>query len=304
MGVFSQINTVGEITYVVLISLLLVLVWIVVRRIIRSTEDVLQVKAKQREDFETIHTESPVDDLEKQSREVAQDSIKSRFSLVRLLINPLIAIAWGSLVLIPFLDRVPANVASFVVGTLTIVVGIAAKPFLENIFAGVVLSFAQPFRIGDTVNIDGHWGTIEKIERTFTVVRIWDWRRYVIPNSKLISKEFVNYSSEDSYQWAYVEFWVSYDADLDQVEALAAEATRNSKYFVDYEPPRFWVMEMGKEGIRCWAAGWTDSPSDAWALTHDLRTNLIKSFRQNDIRCHVYHHEFQPGQNPVGENAA
>ncbi|MEC8496226.1 MAG: pyridoxine 5'-phosphate synthase, partial [Planctomycetota bacterium] len=120
-----------------------------------------------------------------------------------------------------------------------------------------------------------------------SVIRIWDWRRYVIPNSQLLQQDFINYSLTDSYQWAYVEFWVSYEADLSLVEKLASDATAASGAFVDYEPPSFWVMEMGKDGIRCWVAGWTDNASDAWALTHDVRTKLAMALHAHGITCHL-----------------
>ncbi|MEE2960647.1 MAG: mechanosensitive ion channel domain-containing protein [Myxococcota bacterium] len=296
MEIFSAIYTKGEITYLSLITLLLSLLWVLGNRIINRTENSLRLKAKKIEDYETIHTESPVENLEQQSREIAEESVVKRFSLVRGIFNSTLLIIWLAAVFIPSLEKVPANLASFVLGSLTILVGIAAKPFVENIIAGIVLSFSQPFRIGDTVNIDEHWGTIEKIERTFTVVRIWDWRRYIIPNAKLISKEFVNYTTVDSYQWASVEFWVPYEADLEKIEELVAKATRKSKYFVEHEKPRFWIMEMTKDSIRCWAAGWADSPADAWALAHDLRTHLITDFRAHNIRCDIHHHQFQPNQ--------
>ena len=200
---------------------------------------------------------------------------------------------WLFLVSVPLLDRVPAAVISFFLGTITVVVGIAGRPFIENVIAGVVIAFSQPLRIGDTVLIKDAWGKVEDISLTYSVIRIWDWRRYVIPNSQLLQQDFINYSLTDSYQWAYVEFWVSYEADLSLVEKLASDATAASGAFVEYEPPSFWVMEMGKDGIRCWVAGWTDNASDAWALTHDVRTKLAMALHAHGITCHSFHHRIE-----------
>ena len=193
----------------------------------------------------------------------------------------------------PLLDKIPAALISFLFGTVTVMVGIAARPFIENVIAGVVLAFTQPLRIGDTVLIDDKWGKVEDISLTYSIIQIWDWRRYVIPNSQLLSKDFINYSLIDTYQWAYVEFWVSYEADLEQVKKLAMEATAASPAFVDYEDPSFWVMGMGKDGIRCWIAGWTDTPADGWALTHDIRTTLSMSLHRHGITCHSFNHKIQ-----------
>ena len=77
------------------------------------------------------------------------------------------------------------------------------------------------------------------------------------------------------------------------IEALAKEATAASGAFVDYEDPSFWVMEMGKDGIRCWVAGWADTPADAWTLTHDVRTKLSMALHANGITCHSFNHRVQ-----------
>src|SRR6185437_10829182 len=61
-------------------------------------------------------------------------------------------------------------------GVAGIVVGLAARPVLSNLFAGVQLAMTQPIRIDDAVIVENEWGTIEEITSTYVVVRIWDLR--------------------------------------------------------------------------------------------------------------------------------
>ncbi len=42
-------------------------------------------------------------------------------------------------------------------------------------------------------------------------------------------------------------------------------------------------MEMEKDAILCWVAGWADDPARAWALKSGARKNLIKKFKDNKI---------------------
>jgi small-conductance mechanosensitive channel len=194
-------------------------------------------------------------------------------------------------------------VVSLLVAVAAVVTGIAARPVLENLIAGVIISFAQPIRIGDTVLIDGYFGTIENISLTHTTLKVWDWRRYMVPNHHMLGKEFVNYSIVDRYQWAYVEFWVAPQTDLDAVRDIATKAARSSRHFADYEEPRFWVMEMGKEGVRCWIAAWANTPSAAWQLGHDIRTELARRFAEAAIRTHSYQHHWDVGSMPPSPSA-
>ncbi len=269
------------------------LVFSVVGLRLKKMEKKLQRRLERLKTVSTIETDSPLDDDGDQFREQGVESIHTRFRGLRRILFPILALVWGTLVVMPLLDKIPAALISFLLGTVTVMVGIAARPFIENVIAGVVLAFTQPLRIGDTVLIDDKWGKVEDISLTYSIIQIWDWRRYVIPNSQLLSKDFINYSLIDTYQWAYVEFWVSYEADLDQVKELAMEAAAASPAFVNYEDPSFWVMEMGKDGIRCWVAGWADTPADGWALTHDIRTMLSMSLHRHGITCHSFNHKIQ-----------
>jgi small-conductance mechanosensitive channel len=234
------------------------------------------------------------------------ESIETRFNMMRRVLLPALGALLLFVLVIPLLSGAPSALLSLLVAVVAVVAGIAARPFLENLMAGVIISFTQPVRIGDTVLVDGFFGTIENISLTHTTLKVWDWRRYMVPNSAMLAKEFVNYSIIDRFQWAYVEFWVDPRTDLDEVRDIATKAALTSPRFADYEEPRFWVMEMGKEGVRCWVAAWADTPSDAWQLGHDIRTELVRRFRDSSIRTHGYQHHWDAGpkappSSPVGD---
>ncbi|MGW4234987.1 mechanosensitive ion channel family protein [Streptomyces sp. NPDC004980] len=79
-------------------------------------------------------------------------------------------------------------------GVLGIVAGVAAQSTLGNLFAGFQIAFGDMVRIGDTVVVDGEWGTVEEITLTFLAVRTWDERRITMPVSYFTSKPFENWS--------------------------------------------------------------------------------------------------------------
>ena len=62
-------------------------------------------------------------------------------------------------------------------GAAGIVVGLAARPLLTNLIAGIQLAITQPIRIGDAVIVENEWGWIEEITGTYVVIKVWDWRR-------------------------------------------------------------------------------------------------------------------------------
>ncbi len=70
---------------------------------------------------------------------------------------------------------------------LAAVVGFAARQTLANLIAGVMLTIAQPLRIGDRVTVESESGTVEDVRLNYTVVRRGDARRVFIPNERLAS---------------------------------------------------------------------------------------------------------------------
>src|SRR6478735_11864569 len=91
-------------------------------------------------------------------------------------------------------------------GVLGIVAGVAAQSTLGNLFAGLQIAFGDMVRIGDTVVVDGEWGTIEEITLTFLTVRTWDERRITMPVSYFTSKPFENWS-RGTPQMTGIVFW-------------------------------------------------------------------------------------------------
>ncbi|MFJ5259143.1 mechanosensitive ion channel family protein [Streptomyces sp. NPDC088387] len=91
-------------------------------------------------------------------------------------------------------------------GILGIVAGVAAQSTLSNLFAGLQIAFGDMVRIGDTVVVDGEWGTVEEITLTFLTVRTWDERRITMPVSYFTSKPFENWS-RGTPQMTGIVFW-------------------------------------------------------------------------------------------------
>jgi small-conductance mechanosensitive channel len=99
-------------------------------------------------------------------------------------------------------------------GAAGIVVALALQPLLKNIFAGIQLAVTQPIRIGDAVIVENEWGNVEDITSTYVVIRLWDWRRLVVPLSYFIEKPFQNWSREGSELIGTVMLYADYTAPV------------------------------------------------------------------------------------------
>jgi len=267
-------------------------IWLHYRVTSFKNQRVDRIERLVRKDPETMSA-MPTDVLssseEKKGQQDIVRGVKTRFTIIRRTLILCILAAWSLAVLTPFIGRIPSTMLSIMVAISTAVIGIAARPLVENMISGIVISFSKQLRVGDTLMMDGQYGTVEDISITHTKIKTWDWKRYVIPNSRMLNKEFINLTLNDSLLWAYLEFSVSYEADLEEVSAIAKEVASKSKHHNAQEEPQFWVMRMEKESVICWVAAWAESPAEAWSLKSDIAVKLIKAFRERGIPTHMSH---------------
>ncbi len=102
-------------------------------------------------------------------------------------------------------------------GVVGIIAGLALQPVLKNLIAGIQIATAQPMRIDDAVIVEGEWGTVEEITSTYVVVKLWDWRRMILPLSYFIEKPFQNWTRETSRLIGTAMLYVDYEAPMDRL---------------------------------------------------------------------------------------
>ncbi|MFP4351361.1 MAG: mechanosensitive ion channel family protein [Puniceicoccaceae bacterium] len=265
-----------------------ILVWFLLTKLLNRTERKRAARIQKLKRFEPVRSDAPGPDHTEKSRDLALENLGSRFSIIRRTLLTLLLFLWIGFASLPFLGRFSTGMVSVLGAVGAVLLGIAARPFLENVIAGYVVTFSKQFRTGDTILIDEQYGTIEDITPIHTVVKLWDWRRYVVPNSAMLTKEVVNYSNREGLLWARLLFHVAYDADFDLVRETAVRCGRESRFHAGEEDPQFWIMDMEKESVQCWLAMWTRSPADAWSIRVEVAGRLIKELAARGIRTHSY----------------
>jgi small-conductance mechanosensitive channel len=149
---------------------------------------------------------------------LAAREMATRINMLRRIIVILVAGLAVSAMLMSFpnLRQVGASLLASA-GVAGIVIGLAARPALSNLIAGVQLAFTQPIRIDDVVIVEGEWGWIEEIRTTYVVVRIWDLRRLVLPLSYFIEKPFQNWTRVTADLLGTVFLYADYTVPVEEV---------------------------------------------------------------------------------------
>ena len=116
-------------------------------------------------------------------------------------------------------------------GVVGIIAGFALQPLLTNLIAGVQIATDQPVRLDDAVVVEGEWGTIEEITSTYVVVKLWDWRRMILPLTYFIQKPFQNWTRETARLIGSAFLYVDYEAPIERLRIELERICRESPHW-------------------------------------------------------------------------
>jgi small-conductance mechanosensitive channel len=150
------------------------------------------------------------------------------------------------------------------------ILGFAARQTLANLIAGVMLTIAQPLRIGDRVTIEGETGTVEDVRLNYTVVRGGDGGRIFIPNERLAAGILHNDTIVEPLVALEVELWLPQAVDAD----AALDALRS----LDGQPIAR-ISEVAADGVRYTVARGAVPPAERPARASELRADALRALR-------------------------
>src|SRR5258706_10199305 len=179
----------------------------------------------------------------------------------------------GALMTFPNVRQIGASLLASA-GVAGLVAGIAARPVLGNLIAGLQIALSQPIRLDDVVVIQGEWGRIEEITGTYVSVRLWDQRRLIVPLQWFIENPFSNWTRSSSQIIGTVFLYVDYRMPL---EPLRAELGRIVEQAPEWDR-RVQVLQVTDAGERAMQLRVLVSSQDSglnWDLRCRVREGLV-----------------------------
>ncbi|MGH8126829.1 MAG: mechanosensitive ion channel family protein [Gammaproteobacteria bacterium] len=163
-------------------------------------------------------------------------------------------------------------------GLAGIVLGLAARPVLENLLAGLQIALSRPINLDDVVVIDGYWGRIEEITATYVVLAVWDERRLIMPFSRIISSSVENWTRRHSELLGTVYFYTDYNVPIDELRAELDRICHASKNW-DGRLCSILVTDATEHTLQLRALVSTADSNTEWNLRCEVREGLIKYLR-------------------------
>ncbi len=141
-------------------------------------------------------------------------------------------------------------------GIFSIAIGFAFRDILENLLAGLLLLFRAPFRTGDEIEVADVRGTVVEINLRETVLRTYEGRQVLVPNSTVYKNTIVVQTGYGAVRTEVV-VGVAYETDLDRARALAQQALEGVADVLAEPAPRVLVDELGVSTVDVRLLFWT-----------------------------------------------
>lgn len=211
--------------------------------------------------------------------------IQTQIKILRHIGVVLLLVVSGSMVLMTFPGIRHLGVSLLAsAGLVGLVVGMAARPALSNLIAGVQIAFTQPIRLDDVVVVEGEWGRIEEINTTNVIVRIWDLRRLVLPLTYFIETPFQNWTRTTANIMGTVFLYVDYTVPVEEVRKELGRIMEASELW----DKGFWnlqVTDSKNHTVELRALMTAADSSIAWDLRCDVREKLIAFLQKTYPDC-------------------
>ncbi len=168
-------------------------------------------------------------------------------------------IAFGLLVVatIIFPSIRPAD-ALATLGIGSIAIGFAFKDILQNWIAGLLILLRQPFRPGDQIIVGKHEGTVEHIEARATLIKTYDGRRVIIPNSAVYT-DAVTVNTAFPLRRSQYDVGIGYGDDIERACGIILDAIRDIEGVAGDPPPEAFAWDLAGSTVNVRVRWWTHS---------------------------------------------
>lgn len=169
-------------------------------------------------------------------------------------------------------------------GIIGLALGFAFQDIAANFISGIILSIRHPFGIGDIIETNDYYGTVQKMNLRNTIIRTPDGQIVYIPNKSVFENPLENYT-KGAERRVDLSCGISYGDDLRKVKKLTVEAIEELGNYNKERDVEFYFNEFGDSSINFEVRFWIRfiKNPDYWSARSDAIMAIKEKFDDNDI---------------------
>jgi small-conductance mechanosensitive channel len=209
-----------------------------------------------------------------------------QFTILRLVHYFVITI--GSVVALRIAVSADFTSLAVVFTALSVGIGFGLQFIAGDIASGFIILFERPVRVGDYITIPGPdgkltEGRVRSINLRTTIVITNDNIASVVPNSKIVNQNFLNWTFRERRTRVSVPIGVSYQADPEHVTRTLLRAAEDVQFVLEEPKPSVQFLEFGESSLNFRLLIWTDRPRRHPSIKSAINYNINRLFKEEGI---------------------
>jgi small-conductance mechanosensitive channel len=192
-----------------------------------------------------------------------------------------LAMIGGTMLLLRFFgvfERVSISLLASA-GLFTVILGVAAQRVLGDIIAGLQIALTQPIRVGDTVEFDDAWGTVERITYTYLTIHTWDEQRVVVPLQYFMSRPSTNLTKTTANLIKPIYLYVDYHTNVEHIREAFTQLLEHDDDWDRNISPTVHVTNITDEAMEVRLLCSASDPETAWYLRFRISERIMAYLR-------------------------
>ncbi|HKQ51176.1 MAG TPA: mechanosensitive ion channel domain-containing protein [Pyrinomonadaceae bacterium] len=171
---------------------------------------------------------------------------------------------------------------------LSVGIGFGLQFIAGDLASGFILLFERPVRVGDFITITGPdskitEGRVQSINLRTTIVMTNDHIAAIVPNSKLVNENLINWSYGERRSRIAVPVGVAYDSDVELVRETLLRAAEGVDHVLAEPKPSVQFLGFGDSALNFRLLVWTNRPRRHPTIKSDINYHIHRLFKEAQI---------------------
>ncbi|NEP07212.1 MAG: mechanosensitive ion channel [Okeania sp. SIO4D6] len=172
---------------------------------------------------------------------------------------------------------------AIIASVLGVGIGFGLQNIANNFMSGIILIFERPIQVGDFIQVGNLEGIVKRIGLRSTYITTLDKISLIVPNSRFLENEVLNWSHNNPISRVKVPIGVAYGSEIRLVRKAILEVAKSHPEVLLHPSPQLWFQEFGDSSLNFDLLVWIREPQKKSKLKSELNYRIEVSLRKYGI---------------------
>lgn len=189
------------------------------------------------------------------------------------------------MVILASLDIIGVKLTLLLAGSAALLVGVGLglQQFFNDIVSGIIILFEGSVSIGDIVELNNIVGRVNSISVRTSKIETRDRIVIIVPNSKLVNDNVINWSHKREVTRFSINVGVAYGSDVKLVMQILVNAAIDHPDIVAEPAPKSRLVNFGESSLDFELLFFSTKMFEIEYIKSDLRVAIEDKFKQNKV---------------------